>query len=97
MKSKLYSVRDQKVNVFADPFPSPTDGAALRGMQSAVESGQGDISKYPEDFDLYCVAEFDPETGTVNPYPQPKHLSSALSFKKLDTGGSVAEPLRARQ
>lgn len=83
MKSKLFTVRDQKVGTFAEPFPSPTAEHALRAMKSAVEQGQADVAKYPEDFDIYEVAAFDPETGVIHAYPQPKHISSALAFKPV--------------
>lgn len=83
MNSKLYCIRDQKIGSFADPFPSPTPEVALRSLKTAVETGNSDVAKYPEDFDLYEIGAFDSETGTILAYPQPKHLSSCLAFKKL--------------
>lgn len=80
MKSKLFCVRDQKMGVYADPFPSPTPGMAERGFENAIKSGQGDISKFPQDFDLYEVAEFDPQSGVVIPLTAPKHLCSGVNF-----------------
>ena len=82
MKSKLFCVRDQKIGAFNEPFPCVTEGAALRSFQSAVEAGDGDVGKYPADFDLYCIGEFDREAGIVLPYSQPKHLVSGLAFSK---------------
>lgn len=83
MKSKLYAVRDIKVGVFAEPFPGQSEGAVLRGLKAAVEGGQGDIAKWPADFDLYEVAEFNSEDGTIQALMQPRHITNAGVFQEV--------------
>lgn len=85
MKSKLFCVRDQKIGSFAEPFSSPTADAAMRALKQAVEAQTSDVGRYPEDFDLYEIAVFNPESGTLEAYSQPKHLTSALAFKRVDS------------
>lgn len=89
MKSKLFCVRDQKVGVFAEPFPSPTAQAALRGFGAAVQQGSGDIAKFPADFDLYEVGVYDCESGTLVGHPTPIHISSALAFVVEKSNGPL--------
>jgi len=91
MKSKLFCIRDQKIGIFQEPFPCPTDKAALRSLEAAVQQGQGDLGKFPGDFDLYEIGNYDPETGTVEAYKQPKHLTSCLAFEN-----QVAKPAPVR-
>lgn len=64
---KLYSVRDEKACFFASPFPASTNGEAIRSFSDATQDPNTLISKYPADFTLYYVADFNEETGEVNP------------------------------
>ena len=83
MKSKLYCIRDQKIGAFAQPFPGETEGAVLRGLKAAIDGGQGDIAKYPTDFDLYELGEFDPETGVITSNAIPRHVTNGGVFVEM--------------
>lgn len=71
MKVREYSVKDHKF-AFSEPFQAPDDAVAKRYFSMIVNSG-GDrniMAFAPADFDLYCIAEFDTESGQVTPiYP----------------------------
>lgn len=80
MNSVILCVRDQKVGAYGEPFTAPSLAAAVRSIKSAVEDGKSDISKYPEDFDLYQVGEYSPIDGKLTAFDSPVHLTSALAF-----------------
>lgn len=66
---KVYSIFDRK----AQGYEMPTlmlfrnDELALRAIGAAFNGGQlgGLFGKYPEDFEIYCLGEFDQNTGLI--------------------------------
>lgn len=65
MKFRLYAVFDRKANVFARPFTSPNDAMAARSFLAARQDPATEIHKFPDDFQLYCLGEFDDDTGVI--------------------------------
>lgn len=59
------SVYDMAAKRFLDPFFGPTLEFALRGFREACTTPGHQFEKFPEDYALYHVANFDPETGTL--------------------------------
>lgn len=92
MKIKLFTIRDQKLNQYQKPFGAPTVEAVAREIKSAVERGEGDVGRYPEDHDIYQIGEFDHDTGVLIPLKAPLHITSCLAFKPL----TVAKPQQVR-
>lgn len=66
-KQKIYTVKDKKAEAFLQPFTTQTDGLAIRMIQASMEQ-ENNLSKYPEDFSLWCIGEFLEETGLVLGY-----------------------------
>lgn len=61
---KIYSVRDINMG-FNQPFADVNDDVAKRGFAYAVNST--DMMGFrPGDFDLYCLGEFDTNTGDID-------------------------------
>jgi len=65
---RLYSVLDLKSCEFSIPFESANDAAATRMFRSTVNDGErgGLIARYPEDYQLWFVGEFDVSGGTFS-------------------------------
>ncbi|QXP07937.1 MAG: nonstructural protein [Arizlama microvirus] len=62
------------------PFVETSEITAIRGLTSVVNSQEkSQISEYPEDFDLYLVAEMDDTTGAIMPQTPPKFIISAVN------------------
>lgn len=82
MKTKVFSVFDSKAAVFGTPFFMPTEGAAVRAFTDAANDGGTLLSKHPEDFSLFLIAEFDDGIGV---FEELKHQNFGLasSFKKV--------------
>lgn len=93
MKTKIFTIRDQKLNAFNNPFTAPTADAVVRQLASDIREKNGDLGKYPEDFDLYELGEFDPESGTIATFQAPKHLTSMLALKPLDGVQKAGNPI----
>lgn len=63
MKYGLYSIRDVNVG-WNQPFCEVNDAVAKRGFAYSVNNN--DLLGFrPQDFDLYKLGTFDPETGIV--------------------------------
>jgi len=60
----LYSVYDEKAQVYLPPFVAKTVGEADRIFDSVIKAGQSTISQYPADHSLYNVGTFD-DCGAV--------------------------------
>lgn len=77
----MVSVRDSKAGVFNQPFFSRTLGEAERNFAELVKDPKSFVAKYPDDYDLYQVAEYDDQTGQVIPLDTPKHIVKAVSLQ----------------
>lgn len=77
MKLKMYAVRDGAAQVFMRPFPSQSDGVAIRDFTTAVNepNRESQLYMHPEDFDLYVVGEWDNETGMFAPAEVPSQIA----------------------
>lgn len=68
MKVKLYSIKDIKVAHRA-PMVMHNDDEAKRACQFAVNSGDKNSELFlaPQDFELWCLGEYDDITGCIEP------------------------------
>ena len=66
----MYSVYDEATQAFATPFFLPTDASAKRAFTDAVMQDQN-ISKYPKDYSLFRIGEFDDNPGTLTHEERP--------------------------
>lgn len=74
---KLFSMYDVKAGHFIQPFAETSTIAALRGFEVAVNEGKSTFNRFPDDFCLMELADFDQETGTLTVPPSPLNLGSA--------------------
>jgi len=64
MKILINGIYDSKVKMFSTQLvPSRTIEEAIRGFKGACENKDTDFAKYPEDFTLHLLGEFDQLTG----------------------------------
>lgn len=82
MKLKIYSVFDSKAKAYNSPFYLRNSGEATRGFADVVNDGKSQISKYPEDYSLFELGEFDDETGLITQYDAKTNLGVGVQFKK---------------
>lgn len=82
MLKKIYSVKDQKGEVYNQPFFQLTHGEAERSFRSLVNDPKSSVRDYPEDYDLYYLGDFDSTTGLLMPIDTPHHILKAVSCIK---------------
>lgn len=73
---KVYALRDVKADAFGPLMTVETKGLALRALADAVQNPQSRISQYPEDFMLYELGEYDPNSGELVPHRVPELVAT---------------------
>jgi len=76
-KLKIFTVKDHKVGIFMRPFFELHVGSALRSWEEACRSSESPFNKFPNDFSLFLVGEFDDLTGELRQLDSPEHMSAA--------------------
>lgn len=67
MKVKLVTIRDSKTQLFGSVTQVRNVSEAERSFEDLLSDEQSLMGKHKSDFDLYCVGEFDLETGDIVP------------------------------
>lgn len=80
MKQKVYSIFDEKAKAYARPFYFNHHGEALRAFESVVTGKESDISKFPGDYKLYHLGEFDNLSGKFVSLREPVFLANASDY-----------------
>ncbi|QCQ85131.1 nonstructural protein [Blackfly microvirus SF02] len=66
---QVFAIKDAKAGAFALPFFLPRMEVALRSFKDAVSDPKHEISRHLEDYSLWCLGEFDDNTGAMLPVP----------------------------
>lgn len=78
---KAFTIRDSKAEVFNTPFFQKTHGEAERAFRELVKDEKSMVSKYPDDYDLYHLGEYDDQTGKIIALDTPQHMIKAVQLK----------------
>lgn len=95
MKLYLFSVYDKVSKMYVDLFTSQTKESAQRSFNSAALNRGTMLAKFPSDFALYCLGEFDNSTGEVVGVSTPELVQNCVEicfppeFEK--DGGKIEE------
>lgn len=84
MKLNLYTIYDNKVQAYMNPFYARTNAEAIRGFATAVNQEGTDFNRWANDYCLYKVATWDPETAE-------------LVIMPMENLGLAAEYIEAKQ
>jgi len=82
MKVRVFSIYDSKTEAYMKPFLLQTKGHALRAFQDLVNDGQSLISKHPNDFSLFEIAEYDEEKAEFTNHLTKINLGGAWELVK---------------
>lgn len=82
MKLKVFSVYDSKVESYFKPFYCQTKGEAIRSFTEISNDNTSQIGKYPEDFTLFEVGEFDDANCSFELLDTPSSIGKAIEFVK---------------
>lgn len=78
---KAYSIKDSKAGIYHPPQYHETHGVAEREFHRLTNDEKSSVNKYPEDFDLYCVGEYNTQTGVFKSVDTPQHIIKAADIK----------------
>ena len=86
MEKFLFTVFDSAAGAFLDPFPAPSVEFAIREFRRAANDAGHQFNRFPEDYTLFLVGEFDQKSGEITARP-PSSLGVAITF--LDSGPQI--------
>lgn len=63
----VYSIRDLVADTYGQLITYPNQASALRDFTAAVRNPDTQLSKFPADFDLVQLGEYDQTSGYLTP------------------------------
>lgn len=98
MTMKLYAVRDLKAESFANIMCIPTQGLAIRSFAEACADPRSEMNKYPEDFMLYEIGSYEPNSAQIVGHSVPKLIADAASVvAAIKSGKAVVVDAPAKE
>lgn len=89
MIQKVFGVRDAKALAFLQPFFSSQVGTAVRAFDEECNKESSPFYKWPGDYNLYELGDFDDQTGELIACSPIKLLGVASDFKRASTPTSA--------
>lgn len=80
MKLQMFTVLDKLAAVYATPFFAINASLAQRDFAYACKDPNSKISRNPEDFSLWHVAEYDDSSGLVHALDKPSFICDAIAY-----------------
>lgn len=79
MKHYVLSVWDEAAGVFGRPMAMVSKATGVRSFTDEVNRAGADnpMNCHPGDFKLYCLGEFDDNSGVMSSYERPEVLAHA--------------------
>lgn len=85
----IYSVKDECVG-YDRPIMFDNDHVAIRNFGLAIEDENSYIYKFPSDYSIWHIADFDCDTGILTPVEH-KKIADAMQFKRRKESKDVSE------
>lgn len=76
MNQRFYSIYDTKALAFAPPFLAANDQTAIRMVYGAAIDPNTDLAKFPGDYALVGLAEWDETNGQITTYEFQNNIGS---------------------
>lgn len=81
MIQKVFAIFDSKAEAFLPPFQQPTVGMAIRAFESAATNAQHDFCRFPGDYTLFEIGEWNQIEGLFVNLEAKVNLGTALQFQ----------------
>ena len=62
---KIYVIYDDKAKTYHTPFYQTNDETCLRTMTDMANNPELDTCKFAEDYTLFCLGEYEKNTGEI--------------------------------
>jgi len=96
MITVVYSIRDVQTDTFAPPFLAATVGELDRMMLQSLEQ-ESMLSRFPSDYAVYRIGEFDTSNGKMMPDDVPELHSQVQAYVSLIYTRRLAAERRQQQ
>jgi len=90
MKHLLFTIYDEKADVFMPPFFVPAVGLATRAFSDCINSDSHAFGKHPSDYTLFQIGEFDDAVAEITNHTK-KSLGNGVEFISKDHISSIEE------
>lgn len=87
MKVGLYAIYDTKASYFMTPWPCRNVGIARREFATAVSNKDTALGRYPADYVLYHVGEYNDADGTVASLTPACRICDGVEILQVVDGG----------
>lgn len=88
---KLFSIHDSKAEAHLPPIAFKTAAEAIRAFSSSCEDTSTNFYKYPSDYTLVELGEFDEASASICTHASPRILSNASEFRRKQPDLSALE------
>lgn len=82
MNNIISCVYDSKANAYMEPWFTTNSQIAVRAFANAANAADHPFGQNPEDYTLFHIGEWNPQTGEMTPY-ETKH-SAGLAIEFVD-------------
>lgn len=62
---RLYAIYDKKAMSYGEPIMAVNDAVMCRTIKDVI-AGAHPVARYPEDYDLYALGDYDVDTGKID-------------------------------
>lgn len=80
--TQLFSVYDSAASRFLPIFPAETQEVAIRQFRHLVNQEGHQFNQFAEDYTLFHLGTFDPDTGSLTGNSVPHSLGVAITFRE---------------
>lgn len=80
MKLQIFSIFDEKAQAYNSPQYLQHKGEAIRMLQTTMDNKDSMLSKYPQDFSLYCIGDYDDNLGKISGKIEPELVIRATEL-----------------
>ena len=81
MKLQIFSLYDEKAKSYNTPQYMGHKGEGIRALQTTLEQKDSMLGKYPEDYSLYKLGDFETTTGEITGLTPPELVIRASELK----------------
>jgi len=82
MELKIFSIYDSKAAAYLTPFFLPRTEMAIRAFVGCLKESDHQFAKHPEDFTLFQVGSFDPNTAKFTDLKESVTVITGLAAQK---------------
>jgi len=79
---KMFAIYDSKAEAYNQPLFMQSRGVAIRAFMDAANDPECPISKYPADYTLFEIGEFDNSTAVCSSHVPKISLGTALELRR---------------